>query len=66
VNKKNQVTQKRLYSKEEKRGGELEIMKEVAGQLKSMEKLRQHREATNSSKFVPGFSGGGAEEAITR
>jgi hypothetical protein len=33
-------------------------VKEVAGQQISMEKLRQQRKATNSSKFQPQLPGG--------
>jgi hypothetical protein len=49
---KSQVTQERLYSEERKRGRILEIMKEMTGQKKSMEKLRQQRKSANSSKSI--------------
>jgi hypothetical protein len=43
MNEKSHVTQERLYSKDKSRGRALVITKEVAGQQKSTEKLRQQK-----------------------
>jgi hypothetical protein len=50
---KSQVTKERLYSEDRKRGRVPGIMKEVAGQLKSMEKQRKQKKAENSFKPHP-------------
>jgi hypothetical protein len=62
---KSQTTQEKLYSEERKRERTLRTMKEVAGQQKSTEKLKQQRKAANNSKSHPGLPGGEEEAKDT-